>query len=212
MATFDAQAFLQSAGAARRIVEYQRGETVFSQGDPCEHVMYIQKGGVRISAHSKTGRDVVVALLGPTDFFGEGCLAGQPTRKGNATAITRSTILLVDKQKMVTLLHRQRAMSDRFIAHMLARSISIEQDLIDHAFPSMDRRLARALLRLARYGERDRPRRVIPCPPRDALAEMAGTTRAKVGVLLERFKRLGFIEDRGGLTVNRSLLSVVLQD
>jgi CRP-like cAMP-binding protein len=209
---FDAQAFLRSPGIARNIVEYRRGEAIFSQGDTCNHVMYIQKGGVKLSVRSKTGREAVVAVLGPADFFGEGCLTGQPIRMGNATAITRSTILLVDKRKMVGLLHRQRAMSDRFITHMLARNISIEQDLIDQVFSSVDKRLARALLLLARYGQQDRPQRAIPKISQDRLAEMVGTTRSRVNFFLTRFKKLGFIADDGEFTINCSLLSVVLQD
>jgi len=212
MPAFDAQAFLRSTGIARKIVEYQRGEAVFSQGDTCEHVMYIQKGGVKLSVRSKTGREAVVAMLGPADFFGEGCLAGQSIRMGSATAITASTILLVDKRTLVGLLHRQRAMSDRFIAHMLARNISIEQDLIGQVFTSVDKRLARTLLLLARYGQQDKPQRVIPKIPQDALAEMVGTTRSRVNFFLNKFKKLGFIEDKGEFTINRSLLSVVLQD
>jgi CRP-like cAMP-binding protein len=212
MPAFDAQAFLRSVGHARTIVEFQRGEAVFSQGDPCRHVMYIQKGGVKLSVRSQTGRDAVVALLGPADFFGEGCLAGQPIRMGSATAITPSTILLINKRRMVELLHRQRAMSDRFIAHMLARKISIEQDLIDQVFNTVDQRLARALLLLARYGQPGRPRRAIAKISRDTLAEMVGTTRSRVTFFLNRFKKLGFIDDTGGLTINRSLLSVVLHE
>jgi CRP/FNR family transcriptional regulator, cyclic AMP receptor protein len=212
MPAFDAQAFLRSAGIARTIVEYQRGEAVFSQGDACQHVMYIQKGGVKLSVRSETGRDAVVALLGPADFFGEGCLAGQPIRMGSATAITPSTILLIAKRRMVELLHRQRAMSDRFIAHMLARNISIEQDLIDQVFNTVDQRLARALLLLARYGQQGKPRRVIEKISRDTLAEMVGTTRSRVTFFLKKFKKLGFIDDNGELTINRSLLSVVLHE
>jgi CRP-like cAMP-binding protein len=212
MPAFDAQAFLRSAGIARKIVEYQRGETIFSQGDTCEHVMYIQKGGVKLSVRSQTGREAIVAMLGPADFFGEGCLAGQPIRMGSATAITASTILLVDKRKMVRLLHRQRAMSDRFITHMLARNVSIEQDLIDQVFNTVDKRLARTLLLLARYGQQDTPQRVIPKISQDTLADMVGTTRSRVNVVLNTFKKLGFIEDNGELTINSSLLSVVLHE
>jgi CRP-like cAMP-binding protein len=212
MPAFDAQTFLRSAGIARTIVEYQRGETVFSQGDICQHVMYIQKGGIKLSVLSKTGREAVVALLGPADFFGEGCLAGQPIRMGSATAITPSTILQIDKRKMVGLLHRKRAMSDRFIAHMLARNISIEQDVIDQVFNTVDQRLARALLMLAGYGQRGRPRQVIAKISRDTLAELAGTTRSKVTFLLNKFKKLGFIDDAGEFTIHRSLLSVILHE
>ena len=159
---FDAQAFLESAGVVKNIVGYGRGDVVFTQGDACEHVMYIQGGGIKLSVLSKTGREAVVAMLGPGDFFGEGCLAGQPFRMGSATAITPSTILLVGKEKMVGLLHKQHAMSDRFISHMLARNIRIEEDLIDQLFNSSEKRLARTLLLLARYGKQDKPVRVSP--------------------------------------------------
>src|SRR5207245_6112100 len=132
--TFNALAFLDSAGIARTIVEYRRAEVIFTQGEPCEGVLYIQKGGVKLSVISKTGREAVVAMLGPGDFFGEGCLAGQPRRAGSATAISSSVILLVDREKMIRLLHTQHAMADRFIAHMLARNIRVEEDLIDQLF------------------------------------------------------------------------------
>jgi CRP-like cAMP-binding protein len=147
--TFSAQAFLDSAGIARRIAEYRRADVIFTQGDPCTSVLYIQKGGVKLSVRSKTGREAVVAMVGPDEFFGEGCLAGQPVRMGNATAITGSTILLVDKDEMVRVLHKQPALSDRFIAHMLLRYIRIEEDLLDQLFNSSEKRLARTLLPLA---------------------------------------------------------------
>ncbi len=211
---FNAQAFLDSAGIARTIVKYARGEAVFTQGDACEHVMYIQSGGVKLSVLSKSGREAVVAMLGPGDFFGEGCLAGQPFRMGSATAVTPSTVLRVGKQKMVRLLHKQHAMSDRFIAHMLARNIRIEEDLIDQLFNSSEKRLARALLLLARYGKQDKPIRVVPKVSQGTLAEMIGTTRSRVNFFLNKFKKLGFIEYDGELPlkVNSSLLSVVLHD
>jgi CRP-like cAMP-binding protein len=212
MAAFNAQLFLGSAGIARRIVEYRRGESVFSQGDACEHVMYIQKGGVKLSVHSKTGREAVVAMLGPADFFGEGCLAGQPLRRNSATAITPSTILLVGKQKMVRLLHQQHTMSDLFIAYMLARNRRIEEDLIDQFFDFGEKRLARTLLLLANYGQRGKPRQVVPRISQTTLAEMIGASRSKVNVILNNFKKLGFIEDCGELKINSSLLSVVLHD
>src|SRR5712691_2250790 len=145
---FNAQAFLDSAGISKKIVEYRRAEVIFTQGDPCEHVLYVQKGGVKLSVLSKTGREAVVAMLGSGDFFGEGCLAGQPTRMGSATAITASLILVIEKAKMVRLLHKQHALSDRFISHMLARNIRIEEDLIDQLFNSSEKRLARTLLLL----------------------------------------------------------------
>ena len=209
---FNAQAFLDSAGISRRIVDFRRDEVVFSQGDVCLSVMYIQKGGIKLSVLSKTGREAVVAMLGPGDFFGEGCLAGQPLRMGSATAITASTVLVVEKAKMVKLLHRQHTLSDRFIAHMLARNIRIEEDLVDQLFNSSEKRLARTLLLLARYGKQDRPQKLVPKISQETLAEMVGTTRSRVNFFLNKFKRLGFIEYNGELKVNASLLSVVLHE
>ena len=211
---FDVQVFLQSAGVAKTITHYRRGESIFMQGDPCDHVMYIQSGGVKLSVLSKIGREAVVAMLGPGEFFGEGCLAGQQLRMGSASAITPSRILLVDRKAMVQLLHKQHAMSDRFIAHMLARNIRIEEDLIDQLFNSSEKRLARALLLLARYGKKDRPARVVPKLSQETLAEMIGTTRSRVNFFLNKFRKLGFIEYDGEhpVTINSSLLSVVLHD
>jgi CRP/FNR family cyclic AMP-dependent transcriptional regulator len=210
--TFDAQAFLDSAGIARKVVGYRRGEVIFTQGDPCESVLYIQQGGVKLSVLSKTGREAVVAMLGPGDFFGEGCLAGQPRRMGSATAVADSMILLVDKDQMVHLLHKQHTLSDRFIAHMLARNIRIEEDLIDQLFNSSEKRLARTLLLLARYGKQDKPARAIPPITQETLAEMVGTTRSRVNFFMKKFQRLGFINYMDGLKVNDSLLAVVLHD
>jgi CRP-like cAMP-binding protein len=211
---FNAQAFLDSSGVARTINEYGRGESVFTQGDACEDVHYIQSGGVKLSVLSKNGREAVVAMLGPGDFFGEGCLAGQPVRMGSATALTPSVIMLIKKEKMLRLLHRQHAMSDRFIAHMLSRNIRIEEDLVDQLFNSSEKRLARALLLLARYGKQDQPARAVPKISQETLARMVGTTRSRVNFFLNKFKRLGFIEYEGDvpLKVNNSLLSVVLHD
>src|SRR6478609_7876446 len=211
---FNAQAFLESAGVAKTFVEYGRGETVFAQGDACDHVLYVQSGGVKLSVLSKTGREAVVAMLGPGDFFGEGCLAGQPIRMGSATAITPSVIRVVAKAKMVRLLHKQHAMSDRFISHMLSRNIRIEEDLIDQLFNSSEKRLARTLLLLARYGKQDKPVRVVPKISQETPAEMIGTTRSRVNFFLNKFKKLGFIEYDGDipLKINSSLLSVVLHD
>ena len=211
---FTAQAFLNSAGLAKNTLEYGRGDTIFAQGDTCEHVMYIRAGGVKLSVLSKTGREAVVAMLGPGDFFGEGCLAGQKLRMGSATAITASTILQVGKAEMTRVLHKQQAMSDRFIAHMLSRNIRIEEDLIDQLFNSAEKRLARTLLLLARYGKQDQPVRVVPKLSQETLAEMIGTTRSRVNFFLNKFKKLGFIEYDGErpLRINSSLLSVVLHD
>jgi len=209
---FNAQAFLDSAGVERRIVDYRQGEVVFTQGDPCGHVLYIQRGNVKLSVISKSGREAVVAMLGVGEFFGEGCLAGQPVRMGSATATADSTILLVDKNQMVRLLHKQHALSDRFIAHMLARNIRIEEDLVDQLFNSSEKRLARTLLLLARYGKHDKPVRAIPPISQETLAEMVGTTRSRVNFFMKKFQRLGFIDYTDGLKVNNSLLTVVLHD
>jgi len=211
---FNAQAFLDSAGLAKTIIQYGRDEVIFTQGDASEHVLYVQSGGVKLSVVSKTGKEAVVAMLGPGDFFGEGCLAGQPVRMGSATAMTPSAILRVEKAQMVRLLQRQHEMSDRFIAHMLTRNIRIEEDLIDQLFNSSEKRLARTLLLLARYGKEDKPIRTVPRVSQETLAEMIGTTRSRVNFFLNKFKKLGFIEYDGErpIKVNKSLLSVVLHD
>jgi CRP-like cAMP-binding protein len=211
---FSVQTFLESQPRGKAVLDYARGETIFTQGDAGNHVMYVRTGGVKLSVQSKSGREAVVAMLGPGDFFGEGCLAGQPLRMGSATAITPSTLLLVPKNAMVEMLHKQHAMSDRFIAHMLSRNIRIEEDLIDQLFNSSEKRLARALLLLARFGKQGRPARVVPKISQDTLAEMIGTTRSRVNFFLNRFKKLGFIEYNGKipLKINNSLLSVVLHD
>ena len=212
---FNAQAFLNSAGIGREIVAYCRGEAIFTQGDACETILYIQGGSVKLSVLSKTGREAITAMLGPGDFFGEGCLAGQPVRLGSATALTSSTILRVDKDQMIKLLHDQHTLSDRFIAHMLSRNLRIEEDLVDQLFNSSEKRLARALLLLARYGKQDKPMRAIPPISQETLAEMVGTTRSRVNFFMNTFKRLGFIEYKefkDGLKVNNSLLTVVLRD
>src|SRR5712691_5139437 len=192
VSAFSAQAFLDSAGVSKTVREYGRGETIFTQGDPCRHVMYIKGGGVKLSVLSKSGREAVVAMLGPGDFFGESCLAGQPIRIGSATAITPSRVLVIEKQQMVKVLHKQHALSDRFIAHMLSRNIRTEQDLIDQLFNSSEKRLARALLLLARYGKPDKPRQVVPKLSQETLSEMIGTTRSRVNFFMNKFKKLGF--------------------
>jgi len=212
--TFNAEAFLHSSGMAKTLVAFERGVSIFTQGDVCEDVLYIQTGGVKLTVLSKTGREAVVAMLGPGDFFGEGCLAGQPLRMGSASAVVPSVILLVAKEAMVQLLHKQHAMSDRFIAHMLSRNIRIEEDLIDQLFNSSEKRLARTLLLLARYGNQDKPTRLVPTISQATLADMIGTTRSRVNFFLNKFKRLGFIEytAENPMKINPSLLSVVLHD
>jgi CRP/FNR family cyclic AMP-dependent transcriptional regulator len=209
---FDAQAFLDSAGVARKIREFTKNETIFSQGDPGTTVLYIQKGGVRLSVVNETGKEAVVAVLGPGDFLGEGCLAGQPLRIGTATAITATTMLVIEKKEMIRVLHSEHEFSDRFITFMLARNIRIEEDLVDQLFNSSEKRLARTLLLLARYGEEDSPQKVLPKISQEMLAEMVGTTRSRVNFFMNKFRKLGLIKYNGGLQINRSLLSVVLHD
>jgi len=209
---FKAQDFLDSAGVARKVAEFSRKETIFSQGDPGKHVLYIQKGGVRLSVVNETGKQAVVAVLGPGDFFGEGCLAGQPLRIGTATAIAPTTALVIEKSEMIRVLHVEHEFSDRFISFMLARNIRIEEDLVDQLFNSSEKRLARTLLLLARYGKEDKPQRVLPKISQEMLAEMVGTTRSRVNFFMNKFKKLGFIKYNGGLQINNSLLSIVLHD
>jgi CRP-like cAMP-binding protein len=210
---FNAKEFLDSAGITGTIVEYRRAQVVFRQGEPGEHVFYIQSGQVKLSVVSKGGRQAIVAMLGPGEFFGEGCLAGQNRRMGSAAAVEASTVLQVDKEPMVSLLHQEHPLSDRFIAHMLARNIRIEQDLIDHLFNTSEKRLARVLLLLARYGKHDEPVRLIPPISQSTLAEMVGTTRSRVNFFMKKFQRHGFIDySTGRVRVDNSLLSVVLHD
>ncbi|MGE5834332.1 MAG: Crp/Fnr family transcriptional regulator [Acidobacteriota bacterium] len=209
---FNAQKFLDSAGLKRKIVRYSPREVVFSQGDPATDVLYVQDGVVRLSVLSKTGREAVIAVLGRGDFFGEGCLAGQPIRMGTATALTASTILIVEKDEMTRLLHGEPELSDRFLSYVLSRNIRIEEDLVDQLFNSSEKRLARALLLLARYGRDDTPVSVIPSLSQQVLAEMVGTTRSRVNFFMNKFRKLGFIDYNGGITIKKSLLSVVLHD
>jgi CRP/FNR family cyclic AMP-dependent transcriptional regulator len=209
---FDAEAFLTSTGVARKIVEYPRKATIFAQGNSCNHVMYIQEGGVKLSVVNSVGKEAVVAILGPGDFFGEVCLAGQKISSATATAITLTTLLVIEKVEMIRVLHTEHAFSDRFIKYMLSRNIRVEEDLIDQLFNSTEKRLARTLLLLAHYGKKDEPEKLIPKVSQETLAEMIGTTRSRVNLFMNKFKKLGFIHNNGGLHINSSLLSVVLHD
>jgi CRP/FNR family cyclic AMP-dependent transcriptional regulator len=209
---FNLASFLDSAGLFRKVVEFRRKETIFSQGDPASHVIYIQKGTIKLSVISETGKEAVVAMMGTGDFFGEGCLAAQPVRMGTAIATTPATLLLIDREEMIRVLHAEHAFSDRFISYLLERNIRIEQDLIDQLFNSSEKRLARALLLLARYGTEDQPQKVLAKVSQETLAEMIGTTRSRVNFFMNKFRRLGFVKYNGGLEVNSSLLSVVLHD
>jgi CRP/FNR family cyclic AMP-dependent transcriptional regulator len=209
---FDPKVFLDSVGLARTVAEFRKKETIFSQGDPAETVLYIKKGAVTLSVVSESGKEAVVAILEPGDFFGEGCLAGQPIRIGTATAVTPTTALVIEKKEMIRVLHSEHAFSDRFITYMLSRNIRIEEDLVDQLFNSSEKRLARTLLLLARYGKEDKPQGLLPKIPQEMLAEMVGTTRSRVNFFMNKFRKLGFIKYNGGLQINTSLLSVVLHD
>ena len=209
---FDAEAFLESVSAARRLVSYSKGKIVFSQGQPSDAVMYIQTGGIKISVLSRTGKEAVVAMLGPGDFFGEGALTGQSIRIGTATATTLTTVLIIETAAMLQLLRDEPTFSERFISYMLARNLRVEADLVDHLFNSSEKRLARALLLLARYGDQGGAEKRIPKIGQETLAEMIGTTRSRVNFFMNKFRDLGFIEYNGDITINISLLSVVLHD
>ena len=208
---FDPEAYLKSAGTGRTVTQYRRDVVVFSQGDPAKDVRYIQKGTIKLSVLSRIGKEAVVAVLGAGDFFGEGALTGQLTRMMTATAISASSVLIIEKETMVHLLHEQSGFSDRFISYMLTRNLRIEADLIDQLFNSSEKRLARTLLLLARYGQAS-PEGKLPKVSQEMLAEMVGTTRSRVNFFMNKFRKLGFIEYNGGLKVNGSLLSVVLHD
>ena len=200
------------AAVTKKTVEYGESATIFAQGDPCDSVMYIEAGAVRLSVLSHSGKEAIVAMLGPGDFLGEGALAAQRVRMGTATAVAPSRILIVPKEEMVRLLREEPGFSDRFIEYMLYRNIRIEEDLVDHLFNSGEKRLARMLLLLARYGKEDKPQGVLPKLSQEMLAEMIGTTRSRVNFFMNKFRKLGFIEYNGGLKINTSLLSIVLHE
>jgi CRP/FNR family transcriptional regulator, cyclic AMP receptor protein len=199
-------------GVQLQRVEYEPAAAIFAQGDPATSVMYVETGVVRLSVLSHAGKEAVVALLDVGHFFGEGCLAGQSQRMASATAMAACTILAVEKQEMVRQLHAERAFADRFLTHMLTRNIRIEEDLIDQLFNSTEKRLARTLLLLARYGEPQVSHRALPKVSQEVLAEMVGTTRSRVNFFMNKFRKLGFIDYNGALKVNNSLLGVVLRD
>ena len=209
---FDAQAFLDSAGVARRVVEYRRSRKIYSQGDPATSVMFLQKGRVKLSVVNETGKEAVVAILGPGDFLGEGCLAGQSICMATAITIAPTAVLVIEKDEMIRTLHEEHEFSDRFIAYMLARNIRVEEDLIDQLFNSTEKRLARALLLLARYGAQGHPQKMLPKVSQEMLAEMIGTTRPQVNFFMNKFRKLGFIQYNGEIHINDSLLSVVLHE
>jgi len=208
---FDVEAYLKGEGPPRTVEKYRRGQAVFTQGDAGHDVRYLQKGAIKLSVLSRIGKEAVVAMLVPGDFFGEGVLAGQTVRIGTATAIAPSSVLTIEKAAIVRLLHEQPTFADRFLSFMLQRNIRIEADLVDQLFNSSEKRLARTLLLLARYGD-DTPTRTLPKISQETLAEMIGATRSRVNFFMNKFRKLGLIEYNGGLKVNPSLLTIVLHD
>jgi CRP-like cAMP-binding protein len=209
---FDAKAFLHTIGEGITRADWRKDETVFVQGEPADALFYIQSGKVKITAVSAQGKEAVVAILGPGDFFGEGCMAEQPRRISSAIALLDSTISRLEKAAVVRVLHAQPAFSELFMAYLLARNIRIESDLIDQLFNSSEKRLARLLLLLANFGKEGHPQPITTPISQETLAEMIGTTRARVSFFMNRFRRLGFIEYNRNVQVHSSLLSVVLLD
>jgi CRP-like cAMP-binding protein len=210
--SFDVESFLSSSGVARVTRAYPAEAVLFAQGDSADSVYYIQQGGVKLSVVSRTGREAVVGMLSAGDFAGEGALAGQPIRIATATAVLDTTALAIEKDEMTRALHQEHALSDRFIGYMLTRNIRVEADLVDQLFNRSEKRLARTLLLLARYGRPEEPHRVLPKISQEVLAEMVGTTRSRVNFFMNKFRKLGFIEYDDRIKVNQSLISVVLHD
>jgi len=210
---FDVKLFLDSTGLGRVSRKFRGKETVFGQGDPAKNVIYIQEGGVKLTVVNEVGREAVVAILGPGDFFGEGCLAGQSICIATATTIAPTSVLVIEKDEMIRALHEEHEFSDCFIAYMLGRNIRVEEDLIDQLFNSSEKRLARTLLLLARYGKQDEPQMMLFKISQEMLAEMIGTTRSRVNFFMNKFRKLGFIQyNNSQVRINKSLLSVVLHD
>jgi len=209
---FDPDAFLATIGAGRKILSFSKKQAIFAQGDSTDAVFYIREGKVRLSVVSSNGKEATIGILGGGDFFGEGCLVGQPLRMGSAVAMTDCVVLRIDKKAMMQALHREHALSDMFVAYLLARNIRYEEDLVDQLFNSSEKRLARILLLLARFGKEGVPETLVPKISQETLAEMVGTTRSRVSFFMNRFRKLGFLHYNGGLQVHSSLLNVVLHD
>jgi len=209
---FDPNTFLAMIGDARQMLAVPKKQTIFTQGDEADAVFYIQKGKVRLTVVSKTGKEATIGILSEGNFFGEGSLAGQALRMGSAAAMTDCQLLRIEKKAMMDALHREHAFSDMFVAYLLARNIRYEEDLVDQLFNSSEKRLARVLLMLAHFGKEDVPETVVPRISQETLAEMVGTTRSRVSFFMNRFRKLGFIHYNGGLQVHSSLLNVVLHD
>jgi CRP/FNR family transcriptional regulator, cyclic AMP receptor protein len=211
---FDPRKFLATIGEGRRVVDFPKKQTIFTQGDAADAIFYIQKGKIRLTVVSKTGKEATLGILSEGEFFGEGGLAGQRLRMGSATAMTDCELLQIDNKAMTLALHREHTFSDLFVAYLLARNIRYEEDLVDQLFNSSEKRLARILLLLARFGKEGAPETIIPKISQETLAEMIGTTRSRVSFFMNRFRELGFVDYDGGsgLQVHSSLLNVVLHD
>jgi CRP-like cAMP-binding protein len=209
---FDAKTFLATIGDGRKILSVSKKQTIYVQGDDADAVFYIQKGKVRLTVVSQTGKEATIGIVGEGNFFGEGSLAGQIRRMGSAAALTSCELLHVDKKAMMAVLHREHAFSDMFVTYLLARNIRYEEDLVDQLFNSSEKRLARVLLMLAHFGKEGVPETVVPKISQETLAEMVGTTRSRVSFFMNRFRKLGFIHYNGGLQVHSSLLNIVLHD
>lgn len=210
--TFDPKSFLGKVGEGRSIGKYAKDQVIFSQGDVADAVFYLQKGKVKLVVISAQGKEAVVALLGPNDFFGEGCLAGQRQRIATVVALTDAVIVRLKKSAIVEIIHREPAFSEMFIAHLLGRSIRVEADLVDQLFNSSEKRLARLLLLLANFGKEGKPEQLITKISQETLAEMIGTTRSRVSFFMNKFRKLGLIDYNGGIKVHSSLLNLVLRD
>ena len=205
------RSLFRSLGVVHRVAQYRRSAVIFAQGADCGEVMYLQQGSVKLSVLSPVGKEAIISVLQPGDFFGEGCLAGQQIHIATAVALNASTVAVVDKKHMFEMLHTRPELNEEFLTHMLKRNIRIEEDLIDHLFNSVEKRLARTLLLLARYGTEDgAPQRVVPRLSQEALAEIVGTTRSRVNFFMNKFRKLGLIDYNGGIKVKPALLSVVL--
>jgi len=209
---FNLKVFLAKADGGRTSSEYRPNDRIFLQGDPADSVFYVQKGKLKITVLSKQGKEAVVGILNDGDFFGEGCLAGQPLRMVSAVAISECSVMKLTKAVVVDLLHEEPSFSQLFVAHLLSRNIKIEEDLVDQLFNSSEKRLARVLLLLANFGKEGKPETVIPKISQETLAAIVGTTRSRINFFMNRFRKLGFIKYNGGLEVHSSLLNVVLHD
>jgi CRP/FNR family cyclic AMP-dependent transcriptional regulator len=209
---FDPQTLLAKVGKSRIQADYRKNQNIFSQGDPAEAIFYLLKGRVKLTVISKEGKEAVIAILGPGDFFGEGCLAGQLLRMSTAAAISESSIIRLEKAGVIRALHDDPAFSELLLRHLLTRNIRIEEDLVDQLFNSSEKRLARVLLLLANFGKEGKPEPVIPKMSQETLAEIVGTTRSRISFFMNKFRKLGFIEYNGKLEVHSSLLSVILHD